>query len=281
MAKIALVTDSTADLTSELIEEFDVHVVPLGVNFGDEYFAAHQLTPTEFYRRLASAEALPTTSQPAPEDFMNIYNKLLEKYDEVISIHLSTALSGTLNAARVAKDALDQARIHLVDSRSISLGVAVMVQEAARGIREGLASAAIVEAVGKVRQRTETLFTLNTLEYLQKGGRIGKVSGLVGSLLNIKPIIRVNDEGIYVPAGKARSQDRALDCLAKNFKQLANGRAAVQIAVAHGAAREAAQRLQTAMEEAFSVKASIFTEVGPVIGVHTGPGTVGVAVVFE
>lgn len=280
MAKIALVTDSTADLTKEMITSCNAHVVSLGVNFADATFAADQITSEEFYQRLNEATDLPTTSQPTPEDFVTLYERLLDTYDEVISIHLSTALSGTLGAAHIASEKLRE-KIHLVDSKSISLGVGLMVTEAARCIKEGLSVSAILDKINIVRQNTEVLFTVNTLEYLQKGGRIGKVSGMVGTLLNIKPIIRVSEEGIYVPAGKARSQSKALDSMVNTFQQLANGRQPLSLAVAHGAALEAAKRLQEAMEIAFSMPVSIFTQVGPVIGVHTGPGTVGAAIQFK
>ena len=132
-----------------------------------------------------------------------------------------------------------------------------------------------------MRSNSEVLFTLNTLEYLRKGGRIGKVSGLVGSMLHIKPVVRVNEDGIYVPYGKTRTQEQALRAIEKGFVALAKGRKAVSLVVAHGSAHEAAVRLKERLENLFNIEADMFTKVGPVIGVHTGPGTVGAAVVFE
>jgi len=280
MKKIALVTDSTSDLTQHLIEKWNIFVMPLKVIFGKKQFLDGQLTPEDFYSRLAVAQELPKTSQPCPEEFTSLYQKALEKYDEVISIHISSGLSGTLNAAHTAMEKFRD-RIHLVDSRSISLGIAQQVLIAAQGISEGLDAQAVLARIGKAREKIETIFTLDTMEYLQKGGRIGKTQGLLGSLLNIKPIIRVNPEGIYVPAGKTRSRDKALSRIVKIVEDAAQGRTVKMLAVAHGAAHDAGRQLQEKLEKSLQVKTSLFTQVGPVIGVHTGPGTIGASVVFE
>ncbi|MCR3923299.1 MAG: DegV family protein [Firmicutes bacterium] len=280
MKNFAIVTDSTADITPTMRAESDVHVIPLKICFADEEYFDGEITAEDFYEKLRVAQQLPTSSQPSPEDFLTLYHSLLKKYDEVISIHLSSALSGTVNAAWVAAESL-KGKVHVIDSRTISVGIALMVEEASRCIRQGLDSAQIVERVHNARNNIETMFTLNTLEYLQKGGRIGKVAGMVGSLLNIKPIIRVNEEGVYTTAGKARSQDKALDEIVHSCQQLAGDRKIKTVAVAHGAALEAAHKLKDALESAFNVPATIFTHVSAVIGVHTGPGTVGAAVEYE
>jgi DegV family protein with EDD domain len=157
----------------------------------------------------------------------------------------------------------------------------LMVMEAARNIKEGLDTSQIVDKLSNVRKNIETLFTLNTLEYLQKGGRIGKVHGLLGSLLNIKPVVRVGDDGIYHTYSKARSQRKSLQAIVRAFQELTQGRKRVHLAVAHGAAFSAGQYLREALENAFDLKIAQFTQVGPVIGVHTGPGTVGAAIQFE
>jgi len=280
MKKIALVTDSTADLTEEIKKEYDIHVVPLKVRFKDEEYFDNEISSEEFYKRLENETQLPVTSQPSPEDFTNLYRTLLKNYEEIISIHISSGLSGTVNAAHLAKQSLN-GNIHIVDSKTISLGIGLMVMEAARNIKEGLSALQIVEGLSAMRKNIETLFTLNTLEYLQKGGRIGKVQGVVGTLLNIKPVIRVGDDGIYHTYKNARSQERALNSIVQAFKELARDRKFVKLAVAHGAAHQAGSYLKEALESALQLKTSIFTQVGPVIGAHTGPGTVGAAVQFE
>lgn len=280
MKEIALVTDSTSDIPASIREKLNVTVIPLKIVFENKVYSdGIDLTSDNFYQLLQESPVLPKSCQPTPEDFTSVYTKLLEQYKEVLSIHISSGLSGTLNAAHLAKQRLED-RIHIVDSKSISLGIGLLVNEAARHIKEGLSAKEIVNKLQRVRKNSETLFTLNTLEYLQKGGRIGKVSSLMGSMLNIKPIIRVNEDGIYVPYGKVRSQNKALAYITQSFQELAKGRKAVNMAVAHGAAHEAGLKLKEMLENTFNVNAS-FTQVGPVIGVHTGPGTIGAAIQFK
>ena len=277
--KIALVTDCTADLPQQLIDQWKIFVLPLTISFGNQQFLDNELTAEEFYSRLVSESQLPTTSQPAPEDFATVYAKALKEYDEIISIHISSGLSGTLNSAYVASEKF-RGKVHLVDSRSISLGIGQQVLEAAEGIKEGLSVQAVLDRIAKMREKMETIFTLDTLEYLHKGGRIGVVKGILGSMLRIKPVIRVNEEGVYVPAGLARSREKALHGIVSALEHAAQGRTVKALAIAHGAARDAAEKLQDKLESVFNVRATLFTQVGPVIGVHTGPGTVGASVVF-
>jgi DegV family protein with EDD domain len=280
MKKVALVTDSTADLTEETIKEFDIHVIPLKVRFTDREYIDGELSSNEFYQQLAQASFLPKTSQPSPEEFKKVYRTLLADYEEIVSIHLSSGLSGTVNAARLGKEGL-KGKIHIVDSKCISLGTGLLVLEAGEQIKNGLKGTEVVKKLATVRRNIETLFTVNTLEYLQKGGRIGKVNGLVGSLLNIKPIIRVGEDGIYHTQGMARSQTRALQQISKAFQNLSMGRRRIRLAVAHGAAEEAGLSLKGFLEKAFQLPTTVFTQVGPVIGAHTGPGVIGAAIQFE
>lgn len=280
MKRIALVTDSTADLTEEVKKDFDIHVIPLKVRFGEKEYCDGELSSNEFYGRLMEEEILPKTSQPTPEEFSRLYSKLLEEYQEVISVHISSALSGTFNAANLAKEKFKE-KIHLVDSKTISLGAGLMVMEVARNIKEGYDARWILDNLKKARENIETLFTLNTLEYLQKGGRIGRVQGFMGSLLNIKPIIRVGDDGVYHTYGKAHSQKKAIENVVQACQDLTKGRKAIRLVVAHGAAQKAGIYLKEALEHAFQLPTTVFTQVGPVIGVHTGPGTVGAAIQYE
>jgi DegV family protein with EDD domain len=193
---------------------------------------------------------------------------------------VSSALSGTFNVAHLAKEKFI-GKIHLIDSKTLSLGLGLMLMEGARNIKEGQDVAWILDNLAKARKNIETLFTLNTLEYLQKGGRIGRVQGFVGSLLNIKPIIRVGDDGVYHTYGKAHSQKKALNSVVQAFQDLAKGRKPIGLVIVHGAAQQAGSYLKEALENAFQLQTIAFTQVGPVIGVHTGPGTVGAAVQFE
>lgn len=280
MKKIALVTDSTADLTPLMKQESDAHIIPLKVRLGEEEYLDTEFGADQFYQRLATLKDLPKTSQPSPEEFQTLYRRLLQDYQEIISIHLSSGLSGTLNAARLAAETLRGA-VHIVDSKTISLGLGLLVLETARHIKEGIGAAQIIKKLGQARQNVETMFTLNTLEYLQKGGRIGKVQSLMGSILNIKPLIRVGDDGIYHTYDKSRSQERAFKSMVYGFKELARGRRPIKLAVAHAAAHQGASRLREILENAFHIPASICAQVSPVIGIHSGPGTVGAAMQFE
>jgi len=280
MKKIALVTDSTSDLPEEIKGKYDIHTVSLKVRFEDQEYADGELTSDEFYRRLKREEKLPVTSQPSPQDFSTLYRRLLGDYQEIISIHLSSGLSGTLNAASIAREEF-KGKIHIVDSKTISLGLGLMVLEAAKRIREGLEIPQILERLSNTRENIETLFTLNTLEYLQKGGRIGKVQSFMGSLLNIKPIIRVGNDGIYHSYGQVRGQRKSIDAIAQAFQKLSKGRKKIRLVVAHGAEKAMGLHLKEVLENALQLKTGIFTQVGPVIGVHTGPGTIGAAVQFE
>jgi len=279
MKRIALVTDSTADLTPLQAKQLKATVRPLNVIFGDKiYLDGVDIHPDKFYPMLAEAKQLPTTSQPSPFEFIELYDKLLaEGYDQIISVHISAALSGTHQSAKQAAEHL-QRDIRVVDSRSISLGIALQVMAASEAIAAGKNADEVVQAMDVSRANHEVIFTLNTLEYLAKGGRIGKAKSLLGSLLNIKPIIRV-DDGAYIDAGKARSQKQALDQIASLFQDLSKGRKAKRVCVAVGAADEAGQYLKTKLHQVFGVDVSV-SHVGPVVGVHTGPGTVGAAIEF-
>lgn len=280
MKRIALVTDSTIDFTEEMVKEHDVHIIPLKILFGEKEYLDGEMKSDEFYQKLDQAKELPKTSQPSPEEFSKLYTRLLEEYQEIISIHISSELSGTLNSARLAAERL-KTKIHLIDTKTISLGVGMMMLEASKYIKEGLEAIHIVEKLAQIRSNVETLFTLNTLEYLQKGGRIGRVQGIMGQFFNIKPVIRVGDDGVYHTLGKARSQEKALKSIVESYKEFAKGRKFIRFGVAHGAAHEAGLYLKEAMENAFGMQSAIFTQVGPVIGVHTGPGTIGAAMQYE
>lgn len=279
MKKICIVTDSTADLTPAQAESLGVTVRPLSVVFGDKvYLDGIDIKPDTFYSMLATSSVLPTTSQPSPGEFVEVYERLFSQgCNTIISIHLSSGLSGTFQAAKQAAEHMGK-DIRVVDSRSISVGVGVQVVAAAEAVKSGKSVDEVLAVIETSRLNHELLFTLNTLEYLAKGGRIGKAKSLLGSLLNIKPIIRV-DDGIYVDAGKARSQKQALDQMVQIFTDLSRGRKVKRIGVAVGAATEAGLHLQASLKEAFGVEPT-FGLVGPVIGVHTGPGTVGAAIEF-
>ncbi len=278
--RIAIVTDSTADIPPSVANELGITVIPLTVNFNtQQYLDGVEISSDEFYPMLTASTNLPTTSQPSPAEFRSIYERLLEDHDSIISIHISSGLSGTITSALTARE-LVQGDIHVFDSRSISLGIALIATEAVDMVKQGLSAAEIIARLEQVREGTEVMFTLDTLEYLRKGGRIGKVQAVMGALLSIKPIVRVVD-GIYIPVGKVRRQEQALQEIVQQFQALAVNKTVKRIVVAHGAAQKAAELLTDKIRQAFGREPDLTVQVGPVIGVHTGPGTVGAAMLFE
>ncbi len=278
MADIAVVTDSTSDIGTELARKFGITVIPLSIVYGGMvYKDGVDLTPSDFYPMLEQAgnEELPTSSQPSPQEFFDVYKPLVDSGKEVLSFHISKGLSSTVDVARMVASELAPERVHVVDTQSISFGIAGQAIEAARLAMAGFSAQEILERVSRLKDQAEVLFSLDTLYYLQRGGRIGKVSSVVGTLLKIKPIVRV-EEGIYVPLAKVRSMKQAISGMVE-FLESKFKRRAVSIAVGHGQGLEYAQSLRELARDKLNVKGNpYFFEVGPVIGVHTGPGTVGI-----
>lgn len=277
MEKIKVITDSTSDLSRETAARYGIEIVPLSVQInGQSRLDGVDITPGQFYPMLAAAESLPTTSQPSPLDFIRVFEHWANQGYHVISLHLSRGLSSTVDTARMAAEHVGPDRVTVVDSGFLSWGLAFQVIEAATAAAAGLSVKDVVDRARSVRDRMELLFSLDTLHYLEKGGRIGKVSALLGSVLHIKPLIRV-ENGIYVPFGKVRSQAQALERFVQFMRDTVGSRP-IRVAVGHGLAAEAAQKLMAMIARSFQVVGEItLFEVGPVIGVHTGPGTVGVA----
>lgn len=280
VSKIKIVTDSTADLPAEFIRENGISVVPLYVNFPEKtYLDGIDIQPHEFYPLLEkSGDKLPKTSTPSVNDFLNTYQPILKQGYEILSIHISSGLSSTASMAESAAHML-QGRIQIFDSKSISLGIGLQVAQATKMIKENLSMDTIMEKLTELRRRTEVFFSLDTLEYLEKGGRIGKVSALLGTILKIKPVVRV-DNGIYVPLDRVRNQTQAIYKMIEHMVKTLGEKIPEQIAVAHGAAEETALTLKKLVEEKFGTSVTFFEETGPVIGVHTGPGTLGVAFIY-
>lgn len=210
--KVAIVTDSTADIPEELIRKYDIHVVSLRVLFGEENYAdGVELTSEQFYDKLRQSTVLPTTSQPSPTDFMSVYQRLLDENPDrpIVSIHLSSGMSGTYQSAMLGKSLLErEADLTVIDSKSASYGYGLMVVHAAELAEQGKSVAEISAAVEEMQQSRKLFFLVDTLEYLQKGGRIGKASAILGTLLNIKPILSIDEEGIIYAVEKVRGHKR-------------------------------------------------------------------------
>ena len=275
MAKVRVVTDSSCDLPADLVEREGIVIVPLTIRFGEEEFVDRRdLTPTEFWARCARSPVLPETAAPAPGAFEQVFRAAAEEgADGVVCINISTRLSATGQSAQAAAKAVaDVVPVRVVDSRSATLGLGMIVLHAAAKAAEGAAVDDVAAAAEDAAARTQVFGTLDTLENLKKGGRIGGAQALLGSLLSIKPVIEVRD-GAVEPGPKQRTRSRALRYLADKVA----GEAAIeQLAVMHGAAPDLGDLLDL-LAEHFPRERIVVGDIGPVIGAHTGPRTIGVA----
>jgi len=271
-----LVTDSTSDLLADGARALKVSVVPLTVCFGDEQLLdGVDIDSTTFYRRLVSSPALPTTSQPSPEQFAEVYRSLLTgPADEVVSIHLPAHLSGTVQSATLAAREVDDQRVHVVDSWTISGGLQLLLEAAARERDQGLDAATIVRNLERRRERVTCYVLLDTITYLHKGGRIGRAAAFLGGVLNVKPIVTV-DRGEVGPAARVRSKQQGV----AKMVELARGNGPLDaISMMHGDAAEAGAEVRARLTEAFPGLSIPLGQLGPVVGTYAGPGSVGVAV---
>lgn len=274
MAKVKIVTDSVADIPEALLKELDITTVPCIVRFGGEEFRDRiDLSLSEFYKRLESSPALPSTSQPAVGVFEEVYRKLAEATDEILSIHLTGALSGTLNTARLAAENITNAKIELIDSQQITMALGWLVILAARAAREGYPLAQIKTRVEDALSRLHLIAMLDTLEYVKRGGRLGKAAALLGTLLNVKPLLSFAHSEL-IPLENVRTQARALARLEEIV--LASG-PIQELAVIHAAAEQSARKLKQSLAKTFPEDRILLTETGPVLGAHAGPGAVGIA----
>jgi len=275
-----LLTDCAADLPAEEAESMNITVAPLFIQFPDGEVNSNDLSPDEFYQRLEDMQPqVPTTAQPSTGIFMELFQKLTSNGEEILSIHISSGLSGTVNAARLAAEKLKDGSVQVVDSLTLSGGQRFQVLAAARAVKAAWQRTAILEHLETIRKATEVVFTLDTLTYLARGGRIGRVQALAGSLLGIKPIIRVDRaDGKYSTVGKTRTINRALQEIADHLAKLYGTETALWISVLHGKFDEPARSLARLLKDRLNVAKLEILRVSPVLGVHTGPGVVGAAV---
>jgi DegV family protein with EDD domain len=275
----AVVTDSTADIAPSLAREHDITVVPLSVSFGVDTFADGELSQAEFFARMSAASTLPTTSQPPVGAFVEVYERALERAEEVVSVHISSRLSGTIESAYQAAEQF-AGRVHVFDSRNLSWGLAFQVLEAARASAEGLTRVETIERLERVRDRVRMIVGLDSLDNLAKGGRIGRVSAFLGSMLNLKVTLTVDENGEFQPVARTRGEKAALAHTLDWVADHAQGARKVAFAVGHALSLERAQRLREALQTRFEGSDVIVYETGIVISAHTGTGW-GVAVLPE
>ncbi len=246
-----IVTDAAADLTPEEAQALDVTIAPLYIHFPDGEVSSDGLTADQFYHRLESMQPdIPSTAHPSAGAFAEIYHKLAAMGEEILSIHISSGLSGTVNAARLAAQELKAGLVHVVDSFTLSGGQRFQVLVAARALKAGWNMSLITERLEAIRKATEVVYTLDTLTYLRRGGRIGRVQALAGSLLNIKPIIHVDrNDGKYSTVGRARTIGRSMDEIARHLSGLYSLDTPVWVSVMHGRFEEQANFMADLLKE--------------------------------
>jgi DegV family protein with EDD domain len=285
MSDVAIVTDSTAYLPADLIERHGVHVVPLYVVFdGDHPVPEVEITDyDEFFEELRRAERLPTTSQPSVGDFTSAYEPLLADGREVVSIHISGGLSGTPEAARQAKEALERDgrggdRVEVIDSTTAAGGLGFMVLAAAKAVAGGADAKQVAAAVAEARAELKMWFAIDTLEFLKRGGRIGAASAWIGSTLKVKPILTVENE--MTPVERVRTSSRAFERMLDYARQRADSGAGAWSAQHINAPDQCAALVERGTE-VFGHGPTIVSEIGPVLAAHTGPGLLGIGALPE
>lgn len=280
MSIVGVLTDSCASIPEALIEELRIEVVPYYMHRGLETLRdLVDVQREEFFRWLPTAKELPKTANPGPGDYLEAFKELAQQTREIISIHMTSIGSGAYQSAMTAKEMaseiLPDLRIEVIDSRNVSLCQGWMVIEAARAALAGKSLDDIVQLVREMIPKTRMIQTADTLRYLYMGGRIGKAQHLVGSLLNIKPLIGMED-GVIVPLGTARSRRKAYAKMAEMMEETVGYMGRVKVAFVHAAALEEIEKLRAEVEERLTCVETLVAELSPVLGVHTGPGTAGV-----
>jgi DegV family protein with EDD domain len=276
---IKILTDSTANVPQAIIDQYGIEVIPTYVHFGaTTYLDGVDLTAAQFYEKLVAATELPTTSQISVTDFEKVYRKIHEAHPdaEILSIHVSSALSGIIESARGAAAHFPDVKIALFDTHSLALGHGLMVNEAARMASEGKSLADIIARLEAMRDTTQLYWTMDTLEYLAKSGRIGRGARFLGTMLNMKPILTLKN-GAVEAYERQRSRQRALASVRDLVSKSVKGKSDIYIGVFHAACEDDAKKLADELRAELNPKLLLVGDLGPSVGVYGGPGTLGVA----
>jgi DegV family protein with EDD domain len=275
-----IVTDCAADLSAEELEKLEITQAPLFIQFPEGEVNAMDITPDDFYNRLeAMRPAIPTTAQPSSGIFAELYRKIAQQEKQIFSIHISSGLSGTINSARDGGEQVrNEADVSYWDTLTLSGGERFQVMAAALASKANWAMQTIQERLEKIREKTEVIYTLDTLEYLARGGRIGRVKALAGALLNLKPVIRVDSDGKYTTVSTGRTITKSINAIAEHL-QAKYAQTPVWVTVLHGRFAEKAEVLTNELKSRLNIARLETSRISPVLGVHTGPGIVGAAVV--
>lgn len=279
--KVAVVMDSTANLSPEVLSEYDLETIPLNLIWsGESYRDGVDITTDEFYTRLEKSSEMPTTSQPSIGDFHELYQRVAETADSIVCVTLSSGISGTYASAVGAADLMEDFPIEVVDSKSASVGHGFIAIAAARAAQAGDGLQAVAQAARDLVPKMDVFFAVETLEYLHRGGRIGGASFMIGSALSIKPILQLQD-GLIDSRARVRTKKKALAYLADLAVERYQGHENIHLAVVDAVARDEARMLGEELQKRLNPVELMYGELSPVIGTHAGPGTVGFGGYYE
>lgn len=275
---LRIVTDTVADLSAEVRAEHGIEMVPLTVHFGPESFLdVVEMSSDQFWQKIGTTPHHPKTAQPAPGDFLKVYQPIIDSGDEILSIHVSGSLSGTISSAGVASSMLPSGKVTLVDTRSASLGLGLLAIEAAERAKAGESAESIAAFLNELKERTHIFFSLDSLEFLQKNGRVGKAQAMLGGLLGIKPILQVDREGVVAPADKVRGKSKVLPRVLELMNERVPFGRRIKLGVLHTQDEPEALRWLQILKEKYEVVDALVAPIGPVVATNVGPGAVGTA----
>jgi DegV family protein with EDD domain len=281
MSKIAILTDSSANLSKDFVDHHNIKVVPLKIHWNNtNYEDGVDITPTEFYNRLAKSSTIPTTSQPPIDEFLQIYKNLAYDYDAIIVPLISSGISGTVSSAMTAASMFSKVPVEVIDTHSTSVGLALVVTAIAQAVADGKNLLEIKNLAEDIVQKLNLFFVVDTLEYLHKGGRIGGASKYFGTAFSIKPILYLNNQGKIDALDRVRTKRKATARLISLAIEKADGKSA-QIGIFHANAPDEADQIQEQLIAQIDCKQLGIYNLSPVIGAHVGPGTVGIGIYPE
>ncbi len=274
--KTAIVTDSTAYIPEPIREKYDIHMIPLSVNFGNETYQEEiEITSQQFFEKMRGQQELPTTSQPPVGMFMELFEKLSKEYDAVISIHLSSGISGTYNGAATAGDMVENIEVYTYDTEISCMVQGFYALEAAEMAREGKGPRDILARLDEMKQSMKAYIMVDDLTNLQKGGRLSGAQALIGSLLQVKPILHFENK-VIVPFEKVRTRKKALNRVVDLLDEVAKNNEPMRVVVIHANRPEEAEMLQQELSAKYANVECIVSYFGPVIGTHLGEGAIGI-----
>lgn len=282
MSDYVIFTDSTADLPQEIIEEFDIHVVPMKLTIDDKTCYENEIDSSEFYGMIKNSDKLPTTTQVNPQEYTDCFEEFLKQGLNVLYVCFSSSLSGCYNSACIAANELNSkydCKVKVLDSLAASMGEGMLVYKLALQKKNGLEFEEAVDWAEKNRLKICHLFTVDDLNHLSKSGRLSKTSAFFGSMLNIKPVLHVDDEGRLVAIDKTRGRHKAIEMIADKMKKYSEGMKNDFVFISHGDCLEDAKELADRVKEKTGIRNFVFGNITPMIGTHTGLGTL--ALFFE